>query len=769
MLTCARAWLPTGQRLDPGDWLRRHRAIAWLLWAHVVAVPMVGVAAGHPRGHAGLEAGLLLLLALGASRRRLPPTWRAVLATLGLVSSSAILTHYADGLIEMHFHFFVVVAVVSLYQSWVPFLVALGFVVVHHGIGGQLLATEVYNHPSAVADAWRWALIHGGFILAESAACLVAWRLNEVALDGERGARRGLERANSDLAAAQAVSSIGSWDLNLGSGRLWWSDELHRIMGHRPGSFFPEVGSFAAQVVAEERDRVSTLIRLAYDGAPLDFECSVVRPDGTARIVHVLGECRSEGLEVPWRLTGTCQDVTERKALEREVEHRAYHDALTGVGNRALFLDRLEHAVAASAGPSAPLSLVYLDLDDFKGVNDTLGHGVGDELLIDVARRLQSIVRSSDTVARLGGDEFAVLLTETGLDGAVQVAQALLRAFEEPLLVGGARVLARASIGIAVADLAAEPSDLLRHADIAMYAAKRQGTHGFEVFNRAMHSSLTDRRQLEAELAEAIAQDQLVLHYQPLVDLATGSVDGVEALVRWDHPVRGVLPPSEFIGVAEETGMIGALGTWVLRRATSDVRAMQNALGCPITVSVNIAAPELHADVVGAVRTALRASGLDPRHLVLEITETCLMTQQEVVVPKLEALRRMGVRVAIDDFGTGYSSLAYLRRLPIDSLKIDRSFVRDMTEGAEQSALARSIVELGTLFGLRVVGEGVETRAQAAALTDMGCHIAQGYLYSRPVDAASLIRALRAAGDRSWTEPAGDTGDRALAGAALGA
>ena len=733
------SWLPTGNFTQADDWRRRHRAISVLLWLHVAVVPVYGIVTGHGVRHAALEGGIIALFAAAAGSKRLNPTARSAMATLGLVSASAILTHFSGGLIEMHFHFFVVVAVVSLYQSWVPFLVALGFVVLHHTIGGQLLPGAVYNHDAGRQEAFKWALIHGGFILAESAACLVAWRLNEVSLEGERGARRAMAKARDDLAAAQSVSNVGSWDYDADTNAVWWSEELFRIVGRDPATFTPEASSFLDHIAEDDRGRVAHLVdQAALDNTALDFECRVVRPDHSECVVHVRGAAGGNVL-------GTCQDITQRKALEAEVEHRAFHDGLTGLANRALFLDRLEHALAVSKRTNTPLALLYVDLDDFKTVNDNLGHGVGDELLVEVAARLRGAVRSSDTVARLGGDEFAILLEDTFCAGAEEVAGKLLVELGEPLRLGEARILPRASIGIASADPLQESGDLLRHADIAMYAAKRQGKQGFRVFTDGMHSSLTARMQVEAELAEAIEREQFVLHYQPLVDITTGVVLGVEALARWDHPQRGVLPPSEFISVAEEIGLIADLGAWVLRRATADLVTLQAAVGRPIYVSVNVAAPQLRTDIVATVTQALEASGLPPEQLVTEITETCLMADDGSVVEKLTALREMGVRVAIDDFGTGYSSLSYLRQLPVDVLKIDRSFVRDITNGPEESALAQSIIKLGGLFHLGIVAEGIETAAQAAVLREFGCETGQGYYFCRPTDLDSLVGTLAAA------------------------
>jgi diguanylate cyclase (GGDEF)-like protein len=437
------------------------------------------------------------------------------------------------------------------------------------------------------------------------------------------------------------------------------------------------------------------------------------------------------------------QDITDRKALEEQVEYRAFHDALTGLANRSLFLDRLDHALDVRQRTGMPIALLYLDVDDFKAVNDTLGHTVGDDLLVQVAGRIRDAVRAGDTVARLGGDEFAVLLEDTDTEGAARAAEAVLHSLLEPLVLHGAHVLVRASVGVVVAQRSMDTEELLRRADIAMYAAKRQGKHAYRVFHETMQSALRTRLGLEAELAEAIEQEQFLLHYQPIVDLTGERLRGVEALIRWDHPRHGVLPPTEFVPLAEETGLITGLGAWVLRTAAKQVAGLQAELGSPISLSINLSPLQLHTDVLAMTRSALTDSGLAPSNLIVEITETSMMSQQDAIRAKLVQLREMGVRVAIDDFGTGYSSLAYLKQLPIDILKIDRAFIRNITGGPEESALAHAIIKLAGLFGLSTVGEGIENAEQAAVLRLLGCGSGQGYYYCRPVEARRLVQEVR--------------------------
>ena len=442
-------------------------------------------------------------------------------------------------------------------------------------------------------------------------------------------------------------------------------------------------------------------------------------------------------------MIGTCQDITHRKALEQEIEHRALHDPLTGLGNRALFGDRLGHALAVRDRTSAPLHVLFLDLDDFKTVNDSFGHTVGDALLVEVSRRLLGSVRPADTVARLGGDEFAVLLEDSGIDDARAIAERIQNAMRAPMSLQGNEICVGGSIGIASAATSTRSSDVLGDADIAMYVAKREGKGRCRVFTTDMRSSVVTRLQLQAELHDALAREQFVLHYQPVVDQQIGTIVAVEALVRWNHPVRGLLPPADFIPLAERTGLIAALGAWVMKEATRQVKALQHDVGGLLAVTVNVSPQQLEADLVGMVKAALEQSRLDPRDLVLEITETCLMSKEEAVVAQLHALRRLGVRIAIDDFGTGYSSLAYLRQLPIDILKIDRSFVDCITDGPAHSAVAETIINLARTLRLRTVAEGIETPGQAKALQDLGCHTGQGYYLGEPLPADHLLRHLR--------------------------
>nr|MDQ3957371.1 EAL domain-containing protein [Actinomycetota bacterium] len=732
-----RQTLPRGRTLSEEAWARRHRAILVVLWLHVPALLGVGIATGHGAAHSFVEAAIVGVIAAAATVKYTSPETRELIATFGLVSCSAILVHFSEGLIEMHFHFFVMVAVVTLYQSWGPFLLAIGFVVLHHGTVGVLDSSAVYNHSEAIDNPWTWALIHGLFISGASAAGLTAWKLNEVALDRERSARKELEWANSELAEAQAMSHIGSWEWDVVADEVWWSDELYRILGRDPETYRPSVEGFLELVHPDDRSRVESTIEHSMENrVGFDYETRILRPDESVRLIHALGAVTIDDAGTPARLSGTVQDVTDRKSLEEKIQHQAFHDSLTGLANRDLFIDRVGHALARQTRVGTSLAVLFLDLDDFKTVNDSLGHRAGDDLLVDVAQRIAASIRPGDTVARFGGDELAILLEDLdGIEGAVLVADRVTKLFEQPFLVDGSELFVHASIGISssLGDDVRSPDDLLRDADVAMYEAKRNGKGSYQLFEAGMQVAATERLRLKADLQRAVENDEFVLNYQPIVSLETGEVEAVEALVRWVHPERGVVPPLDFIPFAEETGLILPIGKWVLFEACRAAAGWRPAHpdGVAPAVSVNVSPLRFrHPGFVQELTEALEATGLPPERLVLEITESVLVQDPEKVVGRLDRLKALGVQLAIDDFGTGYSSLSYLKDFPIDVLKIDKTFIDSIALGAEDSALARAVLRLGQTLGLKVVAEGVEEHDQAEALSDLTCPFAQGYLFS---------------------------------------
>jgi diguanylate cyclase (GGDEF)-like protein/PAS domain S-box-containing protein len=474
------------------------------------------------------------------------------------------------------------------------------------------------------------------------------------------------------------------------------------------------------------------------------LELSVCHQDGHPRhaemtITNLLQNPSVGGLVLNTR------DISEQKTLEDQLVHEAFHDSLTTLANRALFKDRVDHALQRRNLEEGMIAVLFLDLDGFKEVNDSLGHASGDELLRKAAERLRVCVRPADTVARLGGDEFAVLIEDADPTRVGDVAERMAESLRESFLIEGQEIHVAGSIGIATNDAGVEDADqLLRNADLAMYRAKAAGEGGFERYDPDMHSDLIERLQLGGDLRRALDSGEFMLHYQPTLALSSGKITGVEALLRWQHPVRGLVPSAQFIPLAEDRGLIKDIGGWVLKHACQQAVEWhkRHPAHADLSVSVNISGRQLkHADLVAQVAEALQDTGLAATHLVLEITESVLMEHTEENLALLRRLRDMGVRLAIDDFGTGYSSLSYLHRFPVDMLKIDQSFVDRLGGSADDAELVRTIVRLGQSLGMTTVAEGIEDHAQFLTLKRIGCELGQGFHFSRPV-AADEIDAL---------------------------
>jgi diguanylate cyclase (GGDEF)-like protein len=441
------------------------------------------------------------------------------------------------------------------------------------------------------------------------------------------------------------------------------------------------------------------------------------------------------------------EKAAERERAEARIKYLATHDSLTALPNRAMFHQLLSFAIASARRYERQCAVLFIDLDRFKLINDSLGHAAGDTLLVEMAARLNNVVRASDVVARLGGDEFVVLLNEiAGSEQAVAVARELLNAFREPLDLNGHECRITGSIGIAMfPDDGADEQTLMKNADIAMYLAKAEGKNDVRMFSAEIATQSLDRLDIESSLRHAVERGELRLHYQPKVDVITGRIAGVEALLRWLHPELGMLPPIRFIPLAEETGLIVLIGRWVLNTACAQSMAWQRAGLPPISMAVNVS-PRQFSDeqLLSSIDNALASSGLDPKLLQIEITESMVMLNVERAVRVLDAIQSRGVRIAIDDFGAGYSSMSMLKQFPIDTIKIDSSFIRDLPDSSLDKAIAKAIINLGKALGLTIVGEGVETVEQDKFLRDHACDEIQGFLFSHPVPPEKIVELLNA-------------------------
>jgi diguanylate cyclase (GGDEF)-like protein/PAS domain S-box-containing protein len=557
-------------------------------------------------------------------------------------------------------------------------------------------------------------------------------RAAEALRDSEERLRFLVEHVPSVVYTAE-TGPHGRW--------LYVSPQIEALLGFTAQEWMSDPERWWKQLHPDDRDAViddEEALLLGSEDRSHAIEYRMMTRDG--RTIWINDDAtiiRDEhGTALHW--SGVLSDITDRKALELQLQHQAFHDSLTGLANRALFSDRVKHALQRAQRGGEQVAVLFLDLDDFKTINDSLGHVTGDELLVAVASRLRRCLRPADTIARLSGDEFAILLEAENVDSASVIAERIVRAIEEPIALGDREVTVHASVGIELGDRRRHSADdLLRNADVAMYVAKGKGKARFEVFDSSMHAAAVQRLEIGADLQRALANREFVIHYQPIVGLQESGIVGMEALIRWQHPQRGLVSPLDFIPIAEETGLIIPIGRWVIEEAAKQAKRWQAASphGEAFTMSVNVSARQLmRAEIVDEVASALRESGIPPQTLILEITESVLMNDRSAAIARLTQLRELGVRVAVDDFGTGYSSLGYLSSLPIDILKIDKSFIDRVAAGSEDSAIAKAVIKLGSSLSLTVVAEGIEAADQATALRAMQCHRGQGFYFSEPLD-----------------------------------
>lgn len=557
--------------------------------------------------------------------------------------------------------------------------------------------------------------------------------------------------------AAQATND-GLWDWNLLRGTISYSPRWKAMIGYSDADLSCHPDEWLLRIHPDDHEALN--IRLAaylkQMVAHFEHEYRILHHDGNYRWMSCRAVATWDTTQRAIRMIGAQTDITDRKLAEQRLTHNAFHDTLTGLANRALLLERLGHTITRSQRKDTTcFALLLFDLDRFKVINDSIGHLIGDQLLIGIARRIERCVRPGDTFARLGGDEFAILLEQVAEpNDAMCVAERILQALKEPFIFGGQEVFTGASIGI-ILSVTAEyqrPDDVLRDADTAMYHAKMQGKGRYALFNASMHHNALALLQLETDLRRGLERGELQVHYQPIVVLSTQQVVGFEALTRWHHPERGMIPPSKFIPLAEETGLIGQIGEWVLRTACQQLRIWRDQYPTIplLKMHVNLSPRQFqHGDLLQQVVGILQETGIPAQSLTLELTEGALIVQGDEPGGLLQQLHALGVQLCIDDFGTGYSSLSYLHRFPIDSLKIDRSFIHQMSINAENLELVRTIVALTHSLGITAVAEGTETLDQLAQLRDLACHYAQGWAFGAAVDAthatALLYRSLQSA------------------------
>jgi diguanylate cyclase (GGDEF)-like protein/PAS domain S-box-containing protein len=527
------------------------------------------------------------------------------------------------------------------------------------------------------------------------------------------------------------------------------SPSVQTVFGLEPETL---AGSKILDVVhPDDRDALQTVLDLAARNPSVSYptQCRWMHHDGSWRNGESIVTGRLDDDSIGGIVVNT-RDVTERHAMEQQLLQQAFHDPLTRLANRALLGNRLQQALDRGHRESRPASVIFIDLDDFKTVNDSLGHEAGDQLLIAVGTRISEVLRPADTAARLGGDEFALLVEDATLADAIRVVERTLDALRAPFTISGREISVTASAGISVAaDDNVSAADMLRNADIAMYSAKSAGKARFEVYQAEMYHATIERLEMRSGLEEALSRDQFVLHYQPVMDLRGSTITGVEALIRWDHPERGLVAPLQFIPVAEESGIIVPIGRWVLRQACLDGQRLrrQHPDAEGLVMGVNLSMRQLrYTGIVGDVSAALDVSGLPAANLLLEVTESLVMHEPEEVISRLRELKALGVRIAIDDFGTGYSSLSYLQRLPIDILKVDRSFVSIVAAPEQDWSLCGAIVKIAASLHLETIAEGIETAEQKAQLILLGCESGQGFLFHRPKAIDEIDRLLATGG-----------------------
>jgi diguanylate cyclase (GGDEF)-like protein/PAS domain S-box-containing protein len=717
----------------------------WILWGHVVFLPIFALARGWS---VAVSFGWVLPIAVAGIAGTLKAPGRrarSVAVALGLLTASAVLVHAWNGRIEGHFHYFVMIAVLALYEDWLPFGIAVMYVVLEHGVIGLLAPGSVYDHGG---NSWEWALIHGAFVLAAAAAGVVTWRLNEDLRTRMEAAHRRARDTDERFRRAFASGVTGMALIDPDGAFLTVNHALCSILGYGE----PELLALSFHDVRHPDDAPRSRAQLAHVLAGSD-----PRFESEMRYLHRDGHVvwASTGVGAVHRDDGQARyfvvqlhDVSDRRRVEEELAHQSLHDPLTGLPNRVLFTDRLQQALVRQLRHGHKVAVLFIDLDRFKLINDGLGHVAGDRVLQEAARRLDAAARAEDTVARFGDDEFTVLCEEIERETATAIAERLLAELGRPFVLDDEELHLGASAGVRIGDGTGVDADgLLRDANLALYVAKQHGRGRVELHDPAARLRGFDPLALEQALRAAIRRDELRLHYQPLVEVRTGRVAGVEALIRWEHPTHGTISPGEFVPVAEESELIVQIGEWVLEEACRQLARWRTAgiVGGTVQMAVNVSPRQLcRPEFVLTVDAALRAADLEPRALCIEITESAIIHDPELALDSLRTLKRRGVAIALDDFGVGFSSLSQIRELPpLDTIKVDRSFTAGLGENQSDGAVVQAVLSLAETLGLIAVAEGVETKEQLTRLRGMGCDVVQGFLFSRPLPPAELEPFLR--------------------------